>query len=175
MIREARVLGLVVLVGAASMLVSLAVIDSFGNPGSESITMHGTRQTGFVYLSYFGSYWHRIATGVSAQNVRLHVSVISIGDYMRRINGQPWSPMNSTIIAGTGLFEFEPQRRGYYVLLVELEGEFERTDFALFYSYSRSVQKDLLGDGMVLIALGAALLALSYVVFPRRYSYDNTH
>ncbi|MBS7618929.1 hypothetical protein KEJ25_10145 [Candidatus Bathyarchaeota archaeon] len=83
------------------------------------------------------------------------------------ISNRTWSPLLSKIIEDTGLFEFNIQRRGHYVILVELKGNFNRTDYGLSYSFTRSVQDDLIEDALPLIALGVILLAFSFI-FPRR-------
>lgn len=167
MIRVLRAFGLILSVGIASMLASMVMTDLVGAPFSTSLGVAKTKKTEFTYLSYLKSYLHRIRVGVSSPGVKLHVSIIPIGDFLKMVTNQTWYPLESTTIDGAGLFEFKLQKRGYYVILVELEGDFESTDYGLSYSFTRSIQDDLIKDGVPLIALGVILLAFSFIL-PRR-------
>ena len=149
------------------MIISMSAIDSLGRSFSVSFR-GGTQQPRMVYFSYFSSYSHRIVVGVTSLGLELHISVIPINDYLRMINNQTWSPCASTIISQEGSFEFIIGKRGYHVILIDLRGDFNGTGYSLYYSFERTVQDDLVSDGLPLLTLGAILLALSYVMRMRR-------
>lgn len=168
MIKILRGLGLILSVGVTCMLISMIVTDLISNPSSLSLSALKTKQTRFTYISYLGSYSHKIRVGASTPGVQLHIKVIPVEDYSRMISNRTWSPLLSKIIEDTGLFEFNIQRRGYYVILIELKGNFNHTDYGLSYSFTRSVQDDLIEDALPLIALGMILLAFSFIFQRRR-------
>jgi hypothetical protein len=162
MIRILRAAAIIFLVGVPSIVASLIAIDLFGKAGSDSISDLRTNRHEYVFLSYLGSYSHAINIGASHPGIRLRIATIPIGEYSRITNNQTVSLFNSATIDGAGLFEFDLRKRGYYVISVELEGEFDRTDFSIFYSFTRSIQYDLLTDALPLLVLGMALLVLSF-------------
>jgi len=166
--RILRAAAIILLVGVPSMLMSTVAIDLFGNAGATSIVAQGTRQREYAYLYYLGSYSYAINVGASHAGTKIYVAAVPIGDYWRWINNQTVPPFNSATIDGAGLFEFEPQKRGYYVISVKLQGEFDKTDFSFFYSFTRMIQPELLTDGLPLVALGVVLLVLSYAVPTKR-------